>query len=177
MWFTRQADGYRAWFVLASSKGALITGAVGGDFTVTVVDPPDSTSSTLTVSESTQKSGLYTFLIPSAFITTNGIGSYGVVIEVAKTTSVKIDDVLSANLKVSAEDFDSIVAGQAAIPAAVWAEVIDGTTTAGTIMGRVNAWVRGKVTLAGTLATYFAENGVTALFKNNQTPTERTPTP
>jgi hypothetical protein len=108
MWFTKQADGMRAWFALVDKNGVLRPGAAASAFTVTVVDPADTTSNTPAVSESSTKGGLYTFLIPTAFITTNGVGDYGVVVEVNAATPPKVIDVMSKVLRVDVQDFDSL---------------------------------------------------------------------
>ena len=108
MFFARQDEGLRGWFVLVDSKGILITGAVAGDFTVTAVDPSDTVTNTPTVSESAQKPGLYTFLVPASFLDTNGIGNYVITLEVIKTTSPKITDAKATTYKVGVEDIDSL---------------------------------------------------------------------
>jgi hypothetical protein len=177
MWFARTTDGYQAWFALKDQGGTLRTGALPGAFVATVVEPGDTALNVSAVAESATKPGLYTFTVPAGFLISNGVGEYGVLVEINVPAPKKVRDVLHEPMVVSLEDWDSLSAGLAIIPSAVWGEVLDGTTTAGTMMARFNAWVRGKVTLAGTLASYFAENATTILFKNNKTPTERTPTP
>jgi len=177
MWFARTVDGYEAWFALKDKTGVLRTGAAPGNFTVTVVDPADASAAVPVVAESVQKPGIYRFPVPSAFLVAGGVGEYGVVVEINAPAPAKVVDVLSATMVVSLEDFDSLAAGQVAIPSAVWTEVLDGAVTAGTMMTRVNSWVRGKVTLAGCIASYYAEDAATILFKNHKTSTQRTPTP
>jgi hypothetical protein len=108
MKFSRTTDGFKVSFALVDKDGFLLTGAVAGDFTATVVNPADSANINPTVSESTQLSGLYTFLVPTSFMTTHGVGEYPVVIQANKTTSPKIDDVFHDVLGVFLEDFDSI---------------------------------------------------------------------
>jgi len=117
MWFTKQTDGYRAWFALKTRAGTIRTGATAGDFTVTVVDPTDTNTSNPSVSESSAKAGLYTFLIPTTFLTTNGNGLYGVVVEVNTTSGAPVTDVLSQPLSVSSNDFDTIGNNTVIIPA------------------------------------------------------------
>lgn len=102
-----EAEGYRAWFVVKSNKGIIRTGLVGNDFTISVVDKDDFALSTPTPSESAKKSGLYTFLVPSSFLVTNGSGQYAVVIEI-NATGPKLDDVRSIQLKVTKEDVDTL---------------------------------------------------------------------
>jgi hypothetical protein len=105
MWFTKDDDGFRGWLTVMRN-GRLHTG-VAADITVTVVDEDDSTSTTPAVSESTQLAGLYTFLIPSAFFTTNGTGQYSVV-AVVDATGPTVRDVDDYVLRVFEEDFDSL---------------------------------------------------------------------
>jgi hypothetical protein len=109
VWFAKQSDGFQGWFVV-ENLGALVTGLLPGVFTVTIVDPADAATNTPAVAESVSKLGLYMFTIPSAFITANGVGEYGVVIEINKPAPPppRIVDVISAVLKVSQEDFDSL---------------------------------------------------------------------
>lgn len=180
--FARTTDGYQAWFALKSGAGTIRTGAVPGNFTVTVVNPGDTASSSPAVAESTTKPGVYKFTIPSAFLIANGVGEYAVVIEVNVPGPSPVRDVFSGALVVSLEDFDSLAVDVAAVGSAVtavaadvWSEVIDGAVTAGAILARVNSWVRGKINLAGTFASYFAEDDVTLLFRNEKTPTTRDP--
>lgn len=106
--FTKTATSYRGWVAVVRSTGALRTGAVAGDFTVTIVDPADSTSTTTSVTESTQKPGLYYFDVSSVFLTANGVGSYGITVEVDITTSPKVTDSLGAILKVTSQDLDDL---------------------------------------------------------------------
>lgn len=113
MHFTQEDDGFKGWLVLVDRNGALITGAVAGDFTVTVVDPTDSATSNPSVSESTQLPGLYTFLVPSAFLTANGTGNYGVVVEVNKATPTKITDAQSAILRAYDADLGNVLGATA----------------------------------------------------------------
>jgi hypothetical protein len=104
--FTRQQGGFRAWFTV-SKNGALRTGLVNADFTVTFVDIDDSASATYTVTESALKGGLYYFDVPSAFITTNGEGEYAAVVEV-NATGPKLDAVASGILQVSRDDLRGV---------------------------------------------------------------------
>jgi len=106
MWFTKSAEGFRGWFQI-DKNGSLVTGLVSGVFTVTVVDPSDTTSTTPTVSESSVKPGLYTFLIPSSFFVANGLGEYGVVIEV-DSTGPKVKATSSEVLRIFEHTFDDL---------------------------------------------------------------------
>ena len=112
MWFTKTADGYRGWFVVTQSNGSLRAGLVAGDFTATVINPADSTSLAPAVAQSATKSGLYFFDVTSGFITTNGVGEYGIVIEVdtfaGPSGPPHVRSALSEVLGVTAEDFDTL---------------------------------------------------------------------
>jgi len=106
--FTRQDEGIRAHFVLVDSKGVNITGAVAGDFVVTAVNPADDATNIPTVSELTSAPGLYTFLVPSSFLTTHGNGVYPIRVDVDKTTTPKVKDVISKPYRVHIRDFDTL---------------------------------------------------------------------
>lgn len=109
--FARTADGFRAWFAAVQDNGTIRTGLVAGDFIATIVNPSDGANTVATVSQSTQKPGLYRFDVPSTFFTTHGAGEYAVVVQI-DTTSVSgppnVVDVVSAVLVISQQDFDSL---------------------------------------------------------------------
>jgi len=113
MWFTKQSTGYRGWFRVVDDTGALRTGLVAGDFTVTIVDPADAANNSPSVSESAQKTGIYYFDILSAFFVANGNGEYTVSVEVdtfaGPSGFPNVRDAFSTSLQVYDEDFDSIV--------------------------------------------------------------------
>jgi len=128
MWFSRSEEGFRGWFAVATSAGVLATGITTGSFTVTIRNPQDSASSLPSVTES-GKLGLYRFDVTSSFMLSHGPGAYGVVVEVNKTTSPKITDVMSQVLTVSQNDFDSLTlslssSSIATIVSGVWSESI-----------------------------------------------------
>ena len=118
--FARTTDGYQAWFALEDSAGALRTGALPGHFVATVVEPADTAAVNVpAVVESTTKPGLYKFTIPSAYLIANGVGEYGVVVEVNAPAPKKIVIVLHGVLVVSKDDFDSIGDNTVLVPAAI----------------------------------------------------------
>jgi hypothetical protein len=234
VWFARTVDGFRGWFSLRTSSGAIRTGGLPGHFTVTIVNRTDTSSTTATVNESVQKPGIYSFAVPTVFLTTHGVGDYGIVVEVNVPPANPVRDVFSSVLTVSLEDFDSLATAVAAVPAAtntlvlasvppatntlvlasvppatetlvlasvppatetlvlasvpsatetlilaslppattasLLAAVIDGTVTVQTVLERINAMARGRVTLAGAasrpsqVATYYKENGTTVSY-------------
>lgn len=132
MWFAKIANGFRAYFRVQAPNGALRTGIIPGDFTVSVVDPLDATSTFPTVAETTLKSGLYYFDISSVFLAA-GTGEYGVTVEVNTTSPPRVRASFSKSLKVNTKDFEDVGAGAtpAAIADAVWDEVLSGHLGAG----------------------------------------------
>jgi len=128
MWWTKQDDGFIVWFHVKKDNGGLRTGLINGDFTVTVRSPQDDDGYVGIVSEST-KLGLYYFEITDTFITTNGPGEYGVVVEVdtfsGPSGNPNVRDSISNVLKVTQEDFDSLVGS-------VWDQLVANHTIAGT---------------------------------------------
>lgn len=194
MWFTKDTDGYRAWFTVEDKNGIIRTGGVAGNFTATVVEPGDTASTVPTVTESTTKAGLYTFLIPSSFFATYGVGGYGVVVEVNFVVAPKITTVFGEVLRVFDEDFDSIYANVdsvgtavtavgvavAAVAADVMLQIVDGAINVRTVLSRLNAMARGRITLSGAVtkpaqdAVYFDEAG-SSIYTNRNTGDERNP--
>lgn len=111
MWWAKQSNGFRGWFSVKLDNGTLRTGLINSDFTITVRAPGDDDGYIAVVYESV-KSGVYYFDISSGFITTNGTGEYGVIIEVdtsGTSGSPNVIDVKSEILKVSQQDLDSLV--------------------------------------------------------------------
>lgn len=146
MWFTKEADGYRGWFTIADKNGLIRTGGSAG-CTVTVVDPTGVNTNTPAVTESSGKPGLYTFLVPSSFFTTNGVGGYGVVVEVVLTVSPKVEAVFGEVLRVFADDFDSIAA---TLAGGLSANVLLSTTIASAVDGQ-----NFQITVAGLTAGFY----------------------
>lgn len=110
MWFEKQSNSFRAWMHVASSSGVVRTGLLAGAFTVTVRDPADAVSTSPTVAESAAVPGLYYFDIPSAFLVANGVGHYGVLVEVS-ATAPNLRATASEVLRISQKDFDDLVSG------------------------------------------------------------------
>jgi hypothetical protein len=141
------AGGWRGWFIVKTNAGVLRTGLVAGDFTATVVNPQDTSTLTPTVSESAQKPGLYSFLITDAFLATHGLGSYGTVVEVS-ASAPNLTDVVGS------------VFGY----------------FEGTVVRRGNSWYRGQADVENEdEVVYYAEDGTTALFRNQSAAESRTP--
>jgi len=148
VWWTKTTAGFRVWFVVRTGAGALRTGLVAGNFAVTVVNPADSATSTPAVSESTQLAGLYTFLVPAAFLVANGVGEYGLAIRVTLAPL----DAVGAVLRVSLADLDDLAT--AAALALVQADTDDiqtrlpATLVGGRMRSHVEAMDAGTITAA-----------------------------
>ncbi len=140
MYFVKESDGFRAWFTIANG-GIIRTGAVAGQFTVTIVNPGDTASLVPAVAESATKPGLYSFLITSAFITIHGVGEYGIVVETNIANPPRVIDVFSEVLKVSQEDFDSL--GESLIAARTTALAGSTTTVIRTGLAQANDFFNG----------------------------------
>lgn len=132
--------GWRGWFILKDSRGLIRTGVPSGEFAVTVVNPQDDASLTPVVSESSQKPGLYSFLITDAFVDTHGLGSYGTVVEVT-ATGPRLNDVVGGAFGC----FEGVLAR------------------------RENAWLRGRIVIENDdELVYYAEDGITVLYRNQK---------
>jgi len=92
-------------FFPVSKGGALRTGLVVGNFTVTLTRPDDGSNTTAAVTESTQKPGEYYFDVLGSFLTV--VGDYGYVIEVSAIGPALVASA-GAVLKVYANDVDSL---------------------------------------------------------------------
>lgn len=149
MWFTKDEDGFRAWFTVADKNGLIRTGGVAGDFTATVVEPTGVNTSVLTVTESTGKPGLYTFLIPASFFTTYSLGGYGVVVEVNMTAPPKVDAVFGEVLRVFDDDFDSLSAQISSF---------SGTFLEDTVIAAVTDAQNFQITVSGLTAGFYDEH-------------------
>lgn len=103
----KRAEGLRVWFTVSSSDGYIRAGLAPSDFTVTVVTPDDAANAVYAVAESTQKSGLYFFDVPGAFLLASGAGGYVAVIEVDATTP-RLTATVSTVLDVSNQDIDGL---------------------------------------------------------------------
>lgn len=138
---TRTINSLRIWFPVIRN-GSLVASSTADDFTVYVIDQNDSGFVSPFVTESTQRSGIYYFDIPSAFLVSSGTGDYNVSIEVNRTNPT-VMDVYYGHINVTDKDIDSIsatVSGNvnltenaiAAISASVWDAVNTEHNTSGT---------------------------------------------
>lgn len=104
---TRQVDGIRAYFVAVTGTGKIAPGIAPGDITVTAVAPDLTTGTTATAAETTAKPGLYTALIPSAFLITNGVGAYALTLEI-DSNNPKVAGVTVHIVRITRKDIDDV---------------------------------------------------------------------
>lgn len=105
MFLSRVGDISRCWFVVEDSNGALVRNIPTQFFTATIIDADDTMSTVCAVTQSNQKLGLYRFDISASFFISGGRGDYAIILEI---NSASVIDVLSHNLHVSLNDFDSL---------------------------------------------------------------------
>lgn len=106
MIYARVADGVRAYFA-AVNQGLIVAGIDPADITVSVVAPDTTTATTVPASETAGKAGLYTFLVPTAFLQTNGVGVYAVIVEV-NSAAPPLRDVKVDVVRVGARNDDDV---------------------------------------------------------------------
>lgn len=147
MWFTKEADGIRGYFVAVLKTGLLAAGIAPGDITITAVAPDLATTTSPAAAETGGKGGLYSFLVPSSFLVANGVGTYAVTMEVNSASPVLVD-ATSAPVRVNKGDFDTIIAdlGLVAYLGAIWLDPNNGT--AGTVVGENGLPTKPVTTLA-----------------------------
>lgn len=127
MWFTRVSSSFRVWFPVKNSGGTLQTNLSPTVFTATVINPSDTATTIIPVSQSSAKSGIYTFLVSSSFFQTHGIGDYTVVIEINSLIPA-IVDARGDVLQITQNLFDDLAVSGSQM-----------TLTSGTIDSIVNA--------------------------------------
>lgn len=98
---------YRVWAAVDDGQGVPKVGLVGGDFTVNVIALDDSAKVTVSVVPSTQVPGTYYFDVPGTFLTTHGVGNYGIHIVIDVATP-KFNAVQGRQLTVNENDIDAI---------------------------------------------------------------------
>lgn len=112
MYFTKDTNGFRAFFTALQSNGNLRTGLVAGDFTVTTVEPTLTGTTAPVVSEVGVVPGLYTFLVPAAFLGIYGVGDYGILVQIdtfaGPSGAPNVRTAFAHNMKVNEKDFDDI---------------------------------------------------------------------
>lgn len=111
MFFTRTNDTFRGWISVVTSDGMFRSGALSSSFIATIINPLDTAFVSSSVTQSLQKPGLYRFDIPSSFLTTHGPGEYAISVEVDIDTTPVVTTNYSEVLRVSTEDFDTLISG------------------------------------------------------------------
>ena len=106
MWFGRSGADFRGWFALTDTNGALVRDVSVASFTASVRIPSDTSGSTFAVTQS-GKRGFYRFDIPGSFVSSVGIGGYGVVVEV-DSAAPAVADAFSRVFQVSSDDLTSL---------------------------------------------------------------------
>jgi len=143
MWFSRTDDTFRGWFQVITGTGVLRTNILSSSFTVVVINPTDTANVTVPVTQSLQKLGLYYLDIPASFLSSSGPGEYGVSVEIDVTTAPKVTTAFSNVLRISYQDFDTIVSASmsasmssgsiASIVSGVWGASTSSFNTPGTM--------------------------------------------
>lgn len=136
IWRALTSAGVRVYFNVVNSAGNLRTGLTSGVFTVVLVNPGDTANTVLTVTQSTQKPGVYYVNIPSAFITTHGPGHYGLSLGV-HATGPKLDAETLHSVEVTQEDVDTVAD-------AVWNVPLEAGFSASRVARITAAGVAGK---------------------------------
>lgn len=103
----KQADGVRGIFTALTDNGILAAGVGAGDITVTVLAPDLSTAQVVAAAEVAASPGLYSFLVPAAFLTTHGVGAYTVIVSIA-SLAPKVNGVSDALVHVTGCDIDEV---------------------------------------------------------------------
>lgn len=166
MYFTRLDKSFRVWFQAVTAAGQLRTGLSGSTFNVNVVSAQDAASITSYVSESIQKPGLYYFDVPATFISANGVGDYGISIQIdsvsGSQTAPHVRSAHSDVLHVTREDFDSI-------SGSVWNTTASSFNTSGTMGYLLNlmAQVSGNTTATAIASDVW--NAVAASYNTSGT--------
>lgn len=124
LWRSISTSGIEIKF-LVKRNGVLVTGITSGSFNITVVDPDDSASTALTVSQTTQLPGMYKFTIPSLFFTTNGVGHYGIRIGIHKPSPASVDDEILESLEINQNDIDMVATSIGTVNTNVNAVAVD----------------------------------------------------
>ena len=159
IWKTRIASGVRAYFKVVRD-GVLVTGIPGGNFNALLIEPGDSANVALTVTQSSQQSGVYYVDLPSAFLTTHGAGHYGLSLGIHTLVPSTVDDEIMQSVEVNQTDLDYI-AGD------VWDELRAGHVAVGTFGEGVNLTSAERIAVATQLLDL--ANGVEVGYTVRQT--------
>ena len=99
-------EAYRVSFPVRTGAGVPRTGLGAGEFLATITDPDDSATTTAAVAENSATDGGYSFLIPAAFSTTNGVGRYGWTVTLVNAPR----DIIGNWVDFFAQDLDDVAA-------------------------------------------------------------------
>lgn len=102
-WKTLTTTDLRVYFRVVSG-GNLVTGLSPNVFTALLINPTDTSSSGSTVTQSTQKPGVYYTDLDSSFLINNGVGMYGLSIGIHKPSPNRIDDEVLFSIEVTDGD-------------------------------------------------------------------------
>lgn len=105
-WKALITTGVRVFFNVVDSGGALRAGLPPEKFAAVLLEPSNTASVALPVSESSQKPGVYFVDLPSSFLSTHGNGQYGLSVEVIDTT---VNAASLFSVDVTREDIDNLV--------------------------------------------------------------------
>ena len=107
-WKTIITDNLRVYFPVKSG-GNLVSSLSSSFFTSSIINPTDNNSLTTSVSQSTQKSGIYYTDITSSFFINNGVGMYGLSVGVHKPAPNRIDDETLFSIEVTEGDLSTLI--------------------------------------------------------------------
>jgi hypothetical protein len=107
-WKTLTLTNLRVYFPVKVG-GNLSTNLSSSFFTSSLINPYDSDSDTLTISQSSQKPGIYYTDLDSNFLITNGVGMYGLSIGIHKPVPNRIDDEVLFSIEVTEGDLSTLV--------------------------------------------------------------------
>ena len=106
-WKTLTTTDLRVYFRVTSG-GNLVSGLSPLIFSSTLINPDDSDSSISTITESTQKPGIYYTVLDSLFLVLNGVGMYGLSIGIHKPAPNRIDDEVLFPIEVTEGDLSTL---------------------------------------------------------------------
>lgn len=106
-WKTIISNNLRIYFPVTSG-GNLVPSLPGTVFTSILINPDDTASLITSVTQSTQRPGIYYTDITSSFITTHGTGMYGLSLGIHKPAPNRIDDEVLFSVEVTDGDLSTL---------------------------------------------------------------------
>jgi len=107
IWKAQVASGVRAYFK-AVRNGNLVAGIPAGNFNCLLINPADTASIALPVTQSTQQAGTYYVDLPPAFLAIHGVGHYGLSLGIHKPAPTPVNDEVLLSVEVNVTDLDYI---------------------------------------------------------------------